>query len=137
MTDLIDQEGWVEIRDSDGHKAALRHLATIRHGEKTYFMLGAIQEEEDGTLEGGFLLVRAEQTPDGEPKYVVEQDREEIERVVNGLVMQTLLANLQGKRKSPTAACTTGPANFAIAASPSFCSEGPTLGNPDFEKRGI
>ena len=95
MTDLIDQEGWVEIRDSDGHKAALRHLATIRHGEKTYFMLGAIQEEEDGTLEGGFLLVRAEQTPDGEPKYVVEQDREEIERVVNGLVMQTLLANLQ------------------------------------------
>ena len=31
MTDLIDQEGWVEIRDSDGHKAALRHLATVSY----------------------------------------------------------------------------------------------------------
>lgn len=127
MTDLIDQEGWVEIRDSDGHKAALRHLATIRHGEKTYFMLGAIQEEEDGTLEGGFLLVRAEQTPDGEPEYVVEQDREEIERVVNGLVMQTLLANLQGdgeefagEEEISDCGMHHGPGEFCYCGQPEF-----------------
>lgn len=75
--ELFDDE-WVEICDIEGHRMSMRHLATLRLGEKTYILL------EDGETrgEGMMMLVREDRTVDGAPEYVVSGDEQEIERVV-------------------------------------------------------
>lgn len=89
-----DDEEWVEVRDADGRKAALRHLATIRCGERTYLVLGAVKESDDGGSEGGFLLVRRDETLDGEQEYIVTNDESEIENVVGSIVMNAILSQI-------------------------------------------
>lgn len=93
MTDLLktDEEEWVEISDGEGHTAALRHLATVRDGEKTYHVLGAYAPQEDGDEgESGFLLIREDATADGAQEYVVASDESEVERVIGSFVMHAL-----------------------------------------------
>lgn len=96
MTDPFENEEldeeWVEISDAQGRKAALRHIATIRCGEKNYHVLGAIREGDE--CEGGLLLVREDETVDGMQEYVVTNDESEIERVVSGFVSHVLAAHL-------------------------------------------
>ena len=86
----IDEEEWVEISDDEGRTAALRHLAMVRDGEKTYHILGAYAPEDDGEGDGGLLLVREESTADGAQEYVLTSDETEVERVIGGFVMHAL-----------------------------------------------
>lgn len=93
MTDLLktEEEEWVEISDGEGHTAALRHLATVRDGEKTYHVLGAFTPKGDGEEgEGGFLLIREDATADGAQEYVVASDENEVERVIGSFVLQAM-----------------------------------------------
>ena len=93
MTDLLktEEEEWVEISDGEGHTAALRHLATVRDGEKTYHVLGAYAPQGDeGEGEGGFLLIREDATADGAQEYVVASDENEVERVIGNFVLHAL-----------------------------------------------
>lgn len=92
MTELfeIDEEEWVEISDDEGRKAALRHLAMVRDGKKTYHILGAYSPKEEGEGEGGLLIVREDETADGAQEYVLTSDEAEVERVIGGFVMHTL-----------------------------------------------
>ena len=93
MTDLLktEEEEWVEISDGEGHTAALRHLATVRDGEKTYHVLGAYAAQEDGEEgEGGFLLIREDATADGAQQYVVASDENEVERVIGSFVLHAI-----------------------------------------------
>ena len=92
MTELfeIDEEEWVEISDDEGRKAALRHLAMVRDGKKTYHILGAFTPRDDGDGESGLLLVREDETADGAQEYVLTSDESEVERVIGGFVMHTL-----------------------------------------------
>lgn len=92
MADLLktEAEEWVEVSDGEGHTAALRHLATVRDGEKVYHVLGAFAPQEDGEGEGGLLLIREDATADGAHEYVVANDEGEVERVIGGFVMQAL-----------------------------------------------
>lgn len=89
MTD--NDEEWVEICDSEGRRASMRHLATIRYNGKTYFILSALSVEEEGIAEGELLLVREEETIDGAQEYVVADDENEIDGVVARYVTQVLV----------------------------------------------
>ena len=86
----IDEDEWVEISDDEGRKAALRHLAMVRDGKKTYHILGAFAPRDDGDGEGGLLLVREDETADGAQQYVLTSDESEVERIIGGFVMHTL-----------------------------------------------
>ena len=92
MRDLLktDEEEGVEVSDSEGHTAALRHLATVRDGEKTYHVLGAFSPQEDGEGESGFLLIREDATADGAQQYVVASDEGEVERVIGSFVLHAV-----------------------------------------------
>lgn len=89
-----EEEEWVEVRDADGKRAAMRHIATVRYGENTYFVLGAVHESGDGEEEGGLLLIRKDTTEGGAIQYTLTQDEEEIERVIGGFVMHALWEHL-------------------------------------------
>lgn len=88
---LLDDE-WVELCDLEGHKASFRHLATIGIDEKVYMVLGAMHDgmEEPGAL----MLVREDETADGNDQYVIVKDRQEIEFVVKRFVMRLLTAQM-------------------------------------------
>ena len=77
--ELFDDE-WVEICDIEGRRMSMRHLATMRLGEKTYILLEDGREEIPG--EGAMMLVREDRTVDGAKEYVVSSDEQEIERVM-------------------------------------------------------
>lgn len=77
--ELFDDE-WVEICDIEGRRMSMRHLATMRLGEKTYILLDDGSEIERG--EGMLMLVREDRTVDGAKEYVVSNDEKEIERVM-------------------------------------------------------
>ena len=85
-----DEEEWVEISDGEGQTAALRHLAMVRDGEKTYHILGAFSQREDGEGEGGLLLVREDRAADGVQEYVLTSDENEVQRVIGGFVMHAM-----------------------------------------------
>ena len=93
--ELFDDE-WVEVSDMDGHKAALRHLATIRLNDKTYMLLGT--KEDDALENGALLLIREDSTVDGALEYVVSSDEQEIERVVGRFVTHLLEDELPDAR---------------------------------------
>ena len=59
----FEEDEWVEICDASGKRSAMRHLATLSVSGKTYFVLGAVSQEEDGP--DGLLLVREDETVDG------------------------------------------------------------------------
>lgn len=86
-----EEEGWVEVRDADGKKAAMRHIATVLYGERTYLILGAVRAGGDGEEESGLLLVRREETEGGAVRYILAQDEEEIEHVIGGFVMRVIM----------------------------------------------
>lgn len=94
MADPFENDEWVEISDDNGRKTALRHLATIHHGDSTYFVLGTVNEDDDGRQRGALMLVREEETRDGSPTYVLEQNRDEIEHVINDFVIQMILDHI-------------------------------------------
>ena len=85
----LDEDEWVEICDASGKRSAMRHLATLSVSGKTYFVLGAVSQEEDGP--DGLLLVREDETVDGVQEYVVADDESEIEDVVGRFVAHTLM----------------------------------------------
>lgn len=89
-----EEEEWVEVRDADGKRAAMRHIATVRYGEHTYFVLGAVRERGDGEEESGFLLVRKDEEEGGVIRYSLSQDGEEIERVIGGFIMRAIWDHL-------------------------------------------
>lgn len=93
MTDPfeLEDEEWVEICDSSGKRSAMRLLATISFSEKTYYVLGGIQENADGEPEHGLLLLREDQTIDGAQEYVIADDETEVENVVGRFVMQSIM----------------------------------------------
>ena len=93
MTDPFENEDeeWVEICDSTGKRSAMRHLATISLGGKTYFVLGALREDSAGESEEGLLLVREDHTVDGMQEYVIAEDESEIENVVGHFVSHAIL----------------------------------------------
>ena len=92
MTEMFEteEEEWVEISDDDGRKAALRHLAMVRDGQKVYHILGAFTPKGDGEGEGGLLLVREDETADGAQEYVLTSDESEVERVIGSFVLHAL-----------------------------------------------
>ena len=77
--ELFDDE-WVEICDIEGRRMSMRHLATMRLGEKTYILLddGSVIERGECML----MLVREDRTVDGAKEYVVSSDEKEIECVM-------------------------------------------------------
>ena len=75
-----DEDEWVEICDIEGRHMSMRHLATMRLGEKTYILLDDGSDMERG--EGAMMLVREDRTVDGALEYVVSNDEQEIERVM-------------------------------------------------------
>ena len=85
----FEEDEWVEICDASGKRSAMRHLATLSVSGKTYFVLGAVSQEEDGP--DGLLLVREDETVDGVQEYVVADDESEIEDVVGRFVAHTLM----------------------------------------------
>lgn len=93
MTDPfeLEEEEWVEICDADGKRSTMLLLATIAFSGKTYFVLGAQNEGDDGEIERGLLLLREDQTIDGAQEYVIADDETEIENVVGRFVMQSIM----------------------------------------------
>ena len=113
MSDIFDdddftlEDDWVEISDSHGHTASLRHLATIRFGEKTYSVLSALRGDGDQLA---LMLVREEQTVDGASEYVLVGDEQEaeqvVERFVSRIVTEHLLEALsEGLQEDDVEAC--------------------------------
>ena len=88
-----DEDEWVEICDASGRRAAMRHLATLSVSGKTYFVLGAVGQDEDEP--DGLLLVREDETVDGVQEYVVADDESEIEDVVGRFVAHTLMSIIE------------------------------------------
>lgn len=91
--DFTLEDEWVEISDNHGHTASLRHLATIRFGEKTYSVLSALRGDGDQLA---LMLVREEQTVDGASEYVLVGDEQEAEQVVERFVSHIVTEHLLG-----------------------------------------
>ncbi|MGN0775585.1 MAG: DUF1292 domain-containing protein [Candidatus Ventricola sp.] len=107
--ELFDDE-WVEICDIEGRRMSMRHLATMRLGEKTYILLDDGSEIERG--EGMLMLVREDRTVDGALEYVVSNDEQEIERVMGRfaahlfeMTMQEEMPELELPEAELTEAC--------------------------------
>lgn len=95
MTNPFESDEWVEVSDENGKKSAMRHLGTVRFAGKTYFVLGAVREGDEGEVaEGALMLVRQDQTPDGAQEYVLANDANEIEHMVGRFVMDSLLEEM-------------------------------------------
>lgn len=97
MTEPFEEEEffedeWVDVYDVEGHKASLRHLATIRHEGKAYMILGETPEEFE--QKGRLLLVREEETVDGVTQYVMVHDAPVIEQVMSRFAMHLLMDHL-------------------------------------------
>jgi len=90
--DEFFEDEWVDVYDIEGHKASLRHLATVRLGGKTYMILGEMQEDDPD--KGRLMLVREEQTVDGVTQYVVTRDENEVERVMGHFALHLLMDHL-------------------------------------------
>lgn len=99
MSDSFDEEefgleeDWVEISDIEGRKASLRHLATVRVDDKTYFVLGGEREGDSGKK--ALMLLREDKTVDGVNQYVIAGDEHEIEKVVAHFVIHTIKRHLE------------------------------------------
>ena len=89
--EYFDDE-WVDVYDSSGKKASLRHLATVRCHEKTYMILGSLEMGADER--NALMLVREDHTVDGATEYVVANDKNEIESVIGQFVMRMLLDHM-------------------------------------------
>lgn len=103
-----EDEEWVIIQDASGKKASMRHLATVSIGGKTYFVLGAMSEDEHGEFQRGLLLVREDTTVDGTQEYVIASDEKEIEHVVGNFVAHALEHVLDGMEDSGDDDCACG-----------------------------
>lgn len=90
--DEFFEDEWVDIYDVEGRKASLRHLATVHIDEKTYLILGEMQDDEQN--KGRLMLVRQEQTVDGATQYVVTHDESELEKVMGHFAMHLLMEHL-------------------------------------------
>ncbi|MBE5799299.1 MAG: hypothetical protein E7321_05040 [Clostridiales bacterium] len=90
--DEFFEDEWVDVYDAEGHKASVRHLATVRLGGKSYMILGEI--EEDFQEKGRLMLVREDRTVDGALEYVVVHDVSEIERVIGHFAMHLLMDHI-------------------------------------------
>ena len=112
MSGILDDEDftledeWVEISDTKGHTASLRHVATIRFGERTYSVLSAMREDDQLAL----MLVREEQTVDGASEYVLVGDEQEAEQVVERFVSHIVTEHLldaitEGDQEDEVEAC--------------------------------
>lgn len=88
--DFTLEDEWVEVSDVKGHKASFRHLATLRFGNKVYSILSANRGENEAAL----MIIRGDQTADGEEEHVIVGDEEEIEFVVGRLVAHILSEHL-------------------------------------------
>lgn len=88
--DFTLEDEWVEVSDIKGHKASFRHLATLRFGNKVYSILSAHRSEREAAL----MIVREDQTADGEEEHVIVGDEEEIEFVVGQFVAHVLSEHL-------------------------------------------
>jgi len=86
------EDEWVDVYDIEGHKASLRHLATVRISGKTYMILGEMHEDEPN--KGRLMLIREEKTGDGATQYVVTHDESEIEQVMGHFAMHLLMEHL-------------------------------------------
>ena len=92
-TELFEStgNGWIEVRDEDGHKAALKPIATLAYEGSVYSLMGAIRINENGENEGGLVLLRQNRLRHDEgTRYEVVGDESEIENVM-GRMMGTLL----------------------------------------------
>lgn len=122
--ELFFSDEWVEISDGEGHKAALRHLATIRCAEQTYDVLGAVREDMDG--QGALMLVRRDMTVDGVMEHVLVSDEHEIEQVVGQFVMHMLMEHLDDADDAPQddtpdpCGCRHQPGEFCYCDDPAY-----------------
>jgi len=90
-SELFEDE-WVDVYDASGRKASLRHLATVRCNNKTYMILGSLQDDADE--KGALMLIREDQTVDGATQFVVANDRSEIESVVGQFVLRVMMDHM-------------------------------------------
>ncbi len=88
--DFILVDEWVEVSDQEGHRAALRHLATLRIDDRVYSVLGSMRREGEVAL----MLLREDQTVDGASEYVLVGDEQEAEQVVERFVAHFLFKDL-------------------------------------------
>jgi len=93
--DFIIEDDWVEISDINGHKASLRHLATIRVDNRVYHVLGAVKS--DNPQEKALMLIREDKTVDGAEQYVITGDEHEIERVIAQVVLHAIEAAIDNE----------------------------------------
>lgn len=90
--DELFEDEWVEICDIEGHRISMRHLATMQVDQKIYMLLDDGKEEHEGSL----MLVREDRTVDGAPEYVVSNDEQEIERVMQRFVAHLFEMDMAG-----------------------------------------
>ena len=123
MTDPFEtEEEWVELCDSNGKRASMRHLATISFSGKVYHVLGSAEEDE----ENGLLLVREDRTVDGVQEYVIAEDEHEIEDVVGRFVMHSVMRMIERtmQETSEGQICPCGmthrPGEFCVCDDPEY-----------------
>lgn len=117
--DFTLEDGWVEISDALGNKAALRHLATIQCEGKSYSVLGKLRSENELAL----MLVREDTKLDGASEYVMVRDEREIEHVVGRLVMRMLMQMLAKEQEAQEPS--VGPCGMIHAPGEFCCCDDP------------
>lgn len=125
MTNPFENEdaGWFEVSDSQGRKASMLHLATVRYNDQVYFLLGAVREKDDGEEESGLLLVRQAEGSNGDTQLVLSQDEEEISRVIGTLVARMLVDHMGPEDSSSSQSpcgVTHAPGEFCVCCNPEF-----------------
>ncbi len=85
--DRLEETGWFEVSDEEGHKAALHPIAVIMRNGRVYSLMGAIRRNDAGEDEGGLVLFRQSRLANEEgTSYEVVGDDQEIEQVMAGMM---------------------------------------------------
>ena len=119
--DFTLEDEWVEISDSNGNKASLRHLATIQCDGKSYSVLGQLR----GSRELALMLVREDLKLDGAMEYVMVRDEQEIGHVIGRLVMRLLGQMLALESEESALDYSFGPCGMRHAPGEFCCCDDP------------
>ncbi len=94
LEESIEQQTVVELTDDQGRVVRFRFVAALEHEEKTYVVLADLEPAQDS--EDELVLLRVERDDDGEDRYIMLDDEEELQTVFEQYVACSMQEALEG-----------------------------------------
>ncbi len=109
LEESMEQQTVVELTDDEGRVVRFRFVAALEHEAKTYVVLADMEPEQDS--EDELVLLRVEHGDDGEDRYIMLDDEQELQDVFEQYIacsMQEALEGLEDVEMAEEADCDCG-----------------------------